>query len=49
MIYIVSAPLSYPLSSVVILLTENTCISLTREALVPLPNSTYHEVIESLA
>ena len=30
-------------------LRENTCVSLTSEALVSVPNSVYHEVIETLA
>lgn len=45
----VSVPLSYPPSSIVTFPTENTCISLTSEALDPLPNAAYHEVIETLA
>lgn len=45
----VSVLLSYPPSSIVTFPTENTCISLTSEALDPLPNAAYHEVIEILA
>lgn len=40
---------SYSPSYVVTFPAENICISLTSEALVPVPNSVYHEVIENLA
>lgn len=40
---------SYSPSYVVTFPAENICISLTSEALIPVPNSVYHEVIETLA